>query len=48
MVETNAYYAYCATKKAHDKKFAMSREEWKLALATRLIFNPYRASPVAP
>jgi hypothetical protein len=46
--ETNAYYAYTSTMKAKVGGFKMSREDWKLQLATRLVDNPFCDNNGAP
>lgn len=41
MMETNAYYAYCATSRKDQPGFKCAREDWKRMLALALINNPF-------
>ena len=48
IAETNAYYAYVASNQEGNADFQMSREQWKLNLANRLVSNPFTANPEVP
>lgn len=48
MMETNAYYAYCATSRRDRPDFKCTREDWKCMLAQALINNPFQETVERP